>query len=81
MILDVVQAVGVAAIVFFLLLGGLYLLDPEISSKVWLGVIFVMIGITILLVLISLWDLGIVVIGAIAGLLTRPLLDKMGIGQ
>jgi len=53
MVLEPLQAVGGAAIVFFLLLGALYLLDPSISGKAWLGIIFVMIGVTILLILVA----------------------------
>ena len=81
MVLEPLQAVGGAAIVFFLLLGALYLLDPSIAAKVWLGIIFVLIGVTILLILVSLPDLGAIVIGAIAALVGRVVLDRMGIGQ
>ena len=81
MVLEPLQAVGGAAIVFFLLLGALYLLDPSISGKAWLGIIFVMIGVTILLILVQLPDLGAIVIGAIAALVGRVALDRMGVGQ
>ena len=78
---DPVQAIGGAAVVFCLLLGALYLMDPEITNKVWLGLIFVMVGITILLFLVGAWGLGAVVIGAIAALMGRVVLDRMGVGQ
>ncbi len=81
MLLDPLQAVGAAAIVFFLLLGALYLLDPSISSKVWLGLIFVMIGVVILLILVQLPDVAGIVIGAIAAFVGRVVLDRMGVGQ
>ena len=81
MLLDPLQAVGAAAIVFFLLLGALYLLDPAISAKVWLGLLFVMIGVVILLILVQLPDLGGIVIGAIAAFVGRVVLDRMGVGQ
>jgi len=67
--------------VFFLLLGGLYLLDPEITAKVWLGLIFVMVGVTILLILVGAWGLGVVVVGAIAAFGGRVILDRMGVAQ
>jgi len=78
---DPLQAVGAAAIVFFLLLGGLYLLDPSITAKVWLGLIFVMVGIMILLILVGAWSLGAIIIGAIGAFAGRVLLDRLGVAQ
>ena len=75
------QAIGAALIVFFLLLGALYLLDPSITAKVWLGLIFVMIGVVILLIFVGSWGLGAVGIGAIAAFGGRVLLDRMGVAQ
>jgi len=80
-VLDPLTAVGGALIIFFLLLGALYLLDPEISEKVWLGVLFVLIGVAILFVLMGLWDFGVIVAGAIAALIGRVILDRMGVAQ
>ena len=81
MVLDALQAIGGAAVVFCLLLGALYLWDPSISSKVWLGLVFVLIGITILLILVQLPDLGAILVGAIAAFVGRVVLDRMGVGQ
>ncbi len=76
-----VQAIGGAAVLFCLLLGALYLLDPQITSKVWLGLIFVMIGLVILLILLGAWGVGALVIGAIAAFVGRVILDRMGVGE
>jgi len=81
MALAPLTAVGAALIVFFLLLGVLYLWDPSISEKVWLGLLFVLIGVTILFVLVGAWDLGVIVVGAIGALIGRVLLDRMGVAQ
>ena len=74
-------AVGVAIVVFCLMIGTLYLLDPSISEKVWLGIMFILIGVTVLFVLIDLWDLGVIVVGAIGALVGRVILDRMGVAQ
>jgi len=79
--LDALTAIGAALIVFFLLLGILYILDPSISEKVWLGVLFILIGVTFLFVLIGAWDLGVIIAGAIAALIGRVILDRMGVAQ
>ena len=81
MALDALTAIGAALIVFFLLLGILYILDPSISEKVWLGVLFILIGVTFLFVLIGAWDLGVIIAGAIAALIGRVILDRMGVAQ
>ena len=81
MALDALTAIGGALIVFFLLLGALYILDPSISEKVWLGILFIIIGVTILFVLVGAWDLGVIVAGAISALVGRVLLDRMGVAQ
>lgn len=81
MVLEPLVAVGAAVVVFCLLIGSLYLLDPSISEKVWLGVVFILIGVTALFVLIGLWDLGVIVVGAIGALVGRVILDRMGVAQ
>ncbi|HEV8594039.1 MAG TPA: hypothetical protein VGR51_00720 [Thermoplasmata archaeon] len=81
MALPVLTAVGAALIVFFLALGALYLVDPSISEKVWLGILFVLIGVMILFALLGFWDFGVVMIGAIGALVGRVLLDRMGVAQ
>ena len=81
MALDALTAVGAALIVFFLLLGGLYLVDPTISEKVWLGILFILVGVTFLFVIVGGWDIGVIVAGAIAALIVRVVLDRMGIAQ
>ena len=81
MVLEALTAVGAAIVIFCLLLGVLYLWDPSISEKVWLGILFILIGVTALFVLIGLWDLGVIVIGAIGALVGRVILDRMGIAQ
>lgn len=81
MVLELAYAVGAAVVVFCLLIGVLYLLDPTISEKVWLGILFILVGVTALLILIGLWDLGVIVIGAIGALVGRVILDRMGVAQ
>ena len=81
MVLEALTAVGAAIVIFCLLIGVLYLWDPSISEKVWLGILFILIGVTALFVLIGLWDLGVIVIGAIGALVGRVILDRMGIAQ
>ena len=82
MVLDnPLQALGAAVIVFFFLLGALYLLDPSISEKVWLGILFVLIGVTILLFFAGQPGLAAIVIGAIGALIGRVVLDRMGVGD
>lgn len=81
MVLDLLTAIGAALIVFFFLLGGLYLWDPEISEKVWLGTLLLLVGVTILFILIGTPDLGIIIIGVIGGLVGRVVLDRIGIAQ
>lgn len=81
MALEPLTAAGAALIVFFLLLGILYLWDPSISEKVWLGIVFVLIGVTILFVLVGAWDMGVIVVGGIAALIGRVVLDRMGVAQ
>ncbi|HEV8594455.1 MAG TPA: hypothetical protein VGR51_02890 [Thermoplasmata archaeon] len=81
MALPVLTAVGAALIVFFLILGALYLVDPSISEKVWLGILFVLIGVMILFALLGFWDFGVVMIGTIGALVGRVLLDRMGVAQ
>ena len=44
---DPVTAIGVAAIVFFLLLGALYLVDLKLPEKRWFGIVFLLVGVTI----------------------------------
>lgn len=74
-------AVGAALIVFFLILGVLYLWDPSISEKVWLGLLFVLIAVTILFLLVGAWDVGVIIVGGIAALIGRVALDRMGVAQ
>jgi len=81
MVLEPLTAVGAALIVFFLLLGGLYLLDPTISEKVWLGIVFILVGVTIMFTVAGAWDFGVIVVGAIAALVGRVVLDRMGVAQ
>jgi len=81
MALDVLTAVGGALIVFFLLLGALYLIDPTISEKLWLGVLFILVGVTIMFGIAGAWDLGVIIVGAIAALIIRVVLDRMGVAQ
>ncbi|MEK6851743.1 MAG: hypothetical protein AABY30_04305 [Candidatus Thermoplasmatota archaeon] len=81
MVLAPLVAAGAAVVVFCLLIGALYLLDPSISEKVWLGVLFILVGVTALFVLIGLWDLGVIVVGAIGALVGRVILDRLGIAQ
>jgi len=80
-VLDPLFAVGAAVVVFCLMIGVLYLLDPQISEKVWLGVLFILIGVTVLFVLVGLWDFGLIIVGAIGALIGRVILDHMGIAQ
>jgi len=80
-VLEPLYAVGAAIVVFCLLIGALYLLDPSISEKVWLGILFILIGVTALFILIGLWDFGVIIIGAIGALVGRVILDRMGIAQ
>jgi hypothetical protein len=81
MVLEALTAVGAAIVIFCLLLGVLYLWDPSISEKVWLGILFILIGVTALFILIGVWDLGVIVVGAIGALVGRVILDRMGIAQ
>ncbi len=81
MALAPLTAVGAALIVFFLILGVLYLWDPSISEKVWLGLLFVLIAVTILFLLVGAWDVGVIIVGGIAALIGRVALDRMGVAQ
>ncbi len=80
-VLDPLFAVGAAVVVFCLMIGALYLLDPQISEKVWLGILFILIGVTVLFVLVGLWDFGLIIVGATGALIGRVILDRMGIAQ
>lgn len=81
MALAPLTAVGAALIVFFLILGVLYLWDPSISEKVWLGLLFVLIAVTILFLLVGAWDVGVIIVGGIGALIGRVALDRMGVAQ
>ncbi len=81
MALAPLTAVGAALIVFFLLLGVLYLWDPSISEKVWLGLLFLLIAVTLLFLLVGAWDFGVIIVGGIAALIGRVALDRMGVAQ
>ncbi len=77
---DPLTAIGAAAIVFFLLLGVLYLWDPQIPRKVGFGILFVLTAIVILLLLVTEPGLGGLVIAAIAALVAKNLLERSGVG-
>ncbi len=81
MALDALTALGASAIVFLLLLGVLYLWDPSISEKQWLGILFVLGGVALLFILLGAWDLGVIIIGAVGALVGRVVLDRMGVAQ
>lgn len=76
---DPVTATGAAAIVFFLFLGALYLMDPRIPGKVWFGIVFVLIGVVILLLLVGQAGLGVIVVGIIAAFVAKGQLERAGI--
>jgi len=76
---DPVTAIGVAAIVFFLLLGALYLVDLKLPEKRWFGIVFVLVGVTILLMLLGQAGLGGVTIATIGAMVAKRQLDRRGI--
>lgn len=79
MALPAVTAIGAALIVFFLVLGVLYLWDPSISEKMWLGLVFLLVAVTILFLIVGAWDVGVIVLGGIAALIGRVVLDRIGV--
>lgn len=76
---DPLTAIGVAAIVFFVLLGALYLVDVPLKGKRWFGVLFLLVGVTILLFLLRQPGLGGVTIATILALVAREQLERRGI--
>jgi hypothetical protein len=76
---DPIQAIGVAAIVFFVLLGILYLRDLKLPEKRWFGIIFLLVGVTILLFLAREPGLGGVTIATIGAMAAKRQLDRRGI--
>lgn len=78
---DPLTAFGVAAFVFFMLLGILYLWDPDIEARVWVGIQFVLVGVTILLLLINQPGVAGVVVGAIGGFVAKRILKYGGVGE
>jgi len=76
---DLVTAIGVAAIVFFVLLGILFLRDLKLPEKRWFGIVFLLVGVTILLFLASEPGLGGVTIAAIGAMAAKRQLDRRGI--
>ncbi len=78
---DPLTAIGASAFVFFLLLGVLYLWDPDVTAKGWWGILFVLIGLVILLFLIQQAGVGGLVIGVIAAFVGWRVLERMGIGE
>lgn len=78
---DPVIALGAAAFVFFILLGVLYLWDPEITANAWFGILFVLVAVMILLFLLQEPGLAGLAIGAIAAFVGRRVLSNAGIGE
>lgn len=78
---DPLTAIGASAFVFFVLLGVLYLWDPQISAKGWWGILFVLVGITILLFLVGAAGIAGLLIGVIAAFVGKNALERMGIGE
>ena len=76
---DPVTAIGAAAIVFFILLGLFYLLDLTLPPKTWFGIVFVLMGITILLMIVGQAGLGGVTIATIVALVAKGQLENRGL--
>lgn len=76
---DPVTAFGVAAIVFFVLLGILFLRDLKLPEKQWFGIVFLLVGATILLFLLRQPGVGGVTIGTIGAMASKRGMDRRGI--
>ena len=77
---DPLTAIGVASIVFFFLLGALYLTGVKLAGRRWLGVVFLLIGGTILVWLLRQPGVSGITIATIAALVAKELLERRGIG-
>lgn len=73
-----VTAIGAAAIVFFILLGVFYLLDVTMQPKTWFGIVFVLLGVTILMVIVGQAGVGGITIAIIAALVAKGQLESRG---
>lgn len=78
---DPVVAVSAAATVFFILLGVFYLFDLTLPPRTWFGIVFVLVGLTILLILVSQAGIGGLLIAIIAALVAKGELQRRGIGK
>lgn len=69
----------VAGTVFFILLGLLVLVIGQIEGRKWWGILFLLVGITLLLFAAGGWDLAVVIIAVITALVVNVLLERFKI--
>lgn len=77
--LDVGILALVAGTVFFILLGLLVLVIGQIEGRKWWGILFLLVGITLLLFAAGGWDLAVVIIAVITALVVNVLLERFKI--
>ena len=76
--LEPLLAAGAAAVVFFILIGLMLVLDIDIDTKVVAGVVLLLIGLTILFFLANGQDVGGIVIGVIGALVGKEIIEHAG---
>jgi hypothetical protein len=76
---DPATAVGAAAVVFFVVLGSLYLFDVKFPGKTWLGILFLLIGTIIALFLFRQAGVGGLAVAVVAAMLAKSQLERRGI--
>ena len=71
-------AVGAAVMVFFIVIGVMLLLDINIDTKVVVGIILLLIGLTIAFYMLGGDDISGILVGLIAALSGKELIEHFG---
>jgi len=74
---DPVYSIGAGVMVFFVVIGVMLVMDINIDTKVAVGVILLMIGLTLAFFMVRFEDLAAITIGLAVALSGKEIIEKM----
>ena len=75
---DPVHSFGAAAVAFFLVIGVMLLFDIDLDTKVVAGIVLLLIGLAILFFLLLWQDIGGILVGVVAALVSKEIIERGG---